>query len=207
MNHMTNSCNPLGGGRRKCKLCLLVVCVVVMNTRASPRVSSALPSAVFADTEVSTNVVISTWEKGLAAFVFSLDFVASLSNNVEVTFGVDLDTDGQLSAHEERLTIGWNCGKWFAWGGQGERIAQTGTVLSERSCLSCSFCTDTAGMFRSFAASNGTEAIFAELATRPPAWLYARDWNLCRLTARGVDSPSLRFTAQVTPAGLIFLLR
>ncbi len=45
-----------------------------------------LPQVVHADTEVATNVVMSSWQRGAAKFAFSLSCLATPSNNVEAVF-------------------------------------------------------------------------------------------------------------------------
>ena len=46
----------------------------------------SLPPVVHVDTEVTTNVVISSWQRGAAKFAFSLSCLATPSNNVEAAF-------------------------------------------------------------------------------------------------------------------------
>ena len=53
---------------------------------ASEREPLSLPSVAHADTEVTTNVVISSWQRGVAKFTFSLSCIATPSNNVEAAF-------------------------------------------------------------------------------------------------------------------------
>ena len=53
-----------------------------------------LPSPVFADTEVSTNVAIRAWTERTRMFNVVLSFDATPSNNVQVAFGTDASADG-----------------------------------------------------------------------------------------------------------------
>ena len=46
----------------------------------------SLPLVVHVDTEVRTNVVISSWQRGSAKVTFSLSCIATPSNNVEAAF-------------------------------------------------------------------------------------------------------------------------
>ena len=90
---------------------------------AQPTVLS-LPPVVHVDTEVTTNVVISSWQRGAAKFAFSLSCIATPSNNVEAAFGKDVNTNGVLEPEETDLVVGWNRGAWFVQNGtDGERFA------------------------------------------------------------------------------------
>ena len=76
----------------------------------------ALPGAEFADTEVSTNVVLSVGAARNRRLVFSVELQASPSNNIEVAVGCDADADGRLSLAESALVVGYDCGEWFVSG-------------------------------------------------------------------------------------------
>ena len=65
-----------------------------------------LPPVEFLDTEVVTNVSISTPAQGGREYFFELAFVGSASNNVEIAFGEDADGDGVLSFEEVSLSAG-----------------------------------------------------------------------------------------------------
>jgi len=45
------------------------------------------------------------------------------------------------------------------------------------------------------------------LGSQCPAWLYDADWNLFRLTARGVGDSQAAFRVQTLPNGFSFVLR
>ena len=59
----------------------------VMSAWAKQPTALSLPPVAHVDTEVTTNVVISSWQRGSAKFAFSLSCIATPSNNVEVAFG------------------------------------------------------------------------------------------------------------------------
>ena len=96
------------------KLLPTIVCLVSVSVFAGSPTRFGLGVSPYADTEISTNVQLAVWEKDLKRFEFNLAFLATPSNNVQVSFGVDEDGDGRLSAHEERIVMGWDCGEWFA---------------------------------------------------------------------------------------------
>ena len=62
-------------------------------------------------------------------------------------------------------------------------------------------------MFRAFVATNEVGAAFALVSRDAPSWLYDRNWNLMRLTARGVDVQDERFEVEVKSSGFFVNLR
>ena len=56
---------------------------------ASQPTALALPPVAYADTEVVTNVVFSSWQRGAAEFAFSLSCLATPSNNVEAASRIE----------------------------------------------------------------------------------------------------------------------
>ena len=71
--------------RMKAKAIVLLLIVISFAGVAMPTALS-LPSVACADTEVVTNIVISSWQRGAAKFAFSLSCLATPSNNVEAAF-------------------------------------------------------------------------------------------------------------------------
>ncbi|MGN0844541.1 MAG: hypothetical protein ACI4QT_04885, partial [Kiritimatiellia bacterium] len=59
-----------------------------------------LPTPVYIDTEISTNCVLHAGNGMTRTFTFTLAFDATPSNNVQVAFGHDANTDGVLSIEE-----------------------------------------------------------------------------------------------------------
>lgn len=49
--------------------------------------------------------------------------------------------------------------------------------------------------------------MFADLTASPPDWLYDADWNLMRLTARGVGVRDGRFAVSVKKTGVAVVFR
>ena len=73
----------------------------------------AMPHWVYADTEVSTNFPLRLARNPAEDLRFSLEFLSCESNNVEVAFGLDANTNGVLDVSERGLSVGWDCGEWF----------------------------------------------------------------------------------------------
>ena len=167
------------------------------------------PVPEFVDAEVSTNMPMPSVERAAGTFSFSLSFAATPSNNVEAAFGADLDGDGDLSLSEIRLTVGWDCGRWFV------RPSPDAAPAAEASMPSCGSATTLSwrlrvapgGAPRSLAASADGAALFGGLSAAPPPWLYDPSWNLVRLTGRGGDILGESFTVTAAPDGTAFILR
>ena len=164
----------------------------------------------FLDTEVSTTHRLEQPAFGLRGLDFRLDFTGTPSNNVEVAFGRDGDEDGALAPHETDVVVGWECGRYFIERFRtGERIEEpdVGTNDVERS-LAWHYTLRKGGkVFKAFAATNEIGAVFAQVSTNAPAWLYDRNWNLMRLTARGADVQGERFEVDVQSSGMFIHLR
>ena len=73
----------------------------------------AMPHWVYADTEVSTNFPLRLARNPAEDLRFSLEFLSCESNNVEVAFGLDANTNGVLDVSERGLSVGWDCGEWL----------------------------------------------------------------------------------------------
>ena len=82
-----------------------------------------LPEWEFADTEVSTNVPLSCAKENARHLLVSLELAGTPSNNVEVAFGRDVNTNGVLEVGEIGMTVGWDCGEWKLRVKSGKRRA------------------------------------------------------------------------------------
>ena len=188
------------------KLLPAIVCLVSASAFAGNPVRLGLGVSPYADTEISTNVQIAVWETDLKRFEFNLAFLATASNNVQVSFGVDEDGDGRLSAHEERLVAGWDCGEWFARASRSSASSAPASSAGQKT-LRCVFATHSDGRLKSFSATDGESPLFETFAASPPAGVYDARWNMARLVARGVGDSASRFFAKTTPEGFHFFLK
>ena len=75
--------------------------------------TSNLPSAEFADTEVSTNIAFAVERSAMTRIEFTVALDATPTNNVEVAIGTDENGDGNLSVEEAAYVFGYDCGTWF----------------------------------------------------------------------------------------------
>ena len=193
-------------------ICLmrLLAAMMLIPTMAHGVTVEPLPVPEFVDTEVTAHHRLEQPTQGLRGLDFRLDFTGTPSNNVEVAFGRDGDGDGALAPHETDVVVGWECGRYFIERFRtGERIEEpvVGTNDVER-LLAWHYTLRKSGkVFKAFTATNEVGAVFAQVSTNAPAWLYSRDWNLMRLTARGVDVQGERFEVEVQSSGFSINLR
>jgi len=168
---------------------------------ASPMANIAMPRVTHVDTEVTTNVVISSWRQGAAKFAFSLSCIATPSNNVEVALGTDADGDGVLAAGETDLVVGWDCGRWFVrQGADGEQFEDEASPVASMGSLSWEYRLTGAGCPARLSVKGDGAAIFGFLREESPEWLYGRNWDLMRLTGRGLYSSGVAFSIGTPPS-------
>ena len=96
------------------KTLVLTLLVALVSASSFAVGVPALPQSEFADTEVSTNFAFAVGARSNRRLVFTVELAASPTNNVEVAIGRDADEDGRLSLDEAALTVGYDCGEWFA---------------------------------------------------------------------------------------------
>ena len=186
---------------------IVLLLMGTMSVWASQPTALSLPPVVHVDTEVMTNVVISSWQRGAAKFSFSLSCLATPSNNVEAAFGADANANGSLEPDETDLVVGWNRGNWFVQnGGDGERFSMAPTSMEDVKTLAWAYrLTAAPTPVRLSVMVDGTAA-FSTLAEESPEWLHRREWNLMRLTGRGLHDSGETFTVgtPLDPTAILF---
>lgn len=178
--------------------------------RAETVAADPLPPPDHADTEVSEDIPLPAWNENVRKFLFTLEFQATPSNNVQAVFGKDADGDGALSDGEAGMAVGWDCGGWFirlfpdSGPGVGTNIAAAAghKALSFEMRLKKG---DEEGGVPDIRC--GGAALFTELAAGQSARMHDRSWDRVRLTARGVGRPEERFEAARSPDGLSIIFR
>ena len=176
---------------KKMKQLMTVLCLVCAAPAfALARIEvSALPASECADTEVSTNVVFRTSRRGVRTFDVRIAYTGSASNCVEVAFGRDADGNGDLSAEEMRLLLGWRGGRRFVEDvAADERIYEDAVPASGRRFLALSVRTDgnLAPRTAEFTCESGP--CFASLAAHPPRFICDSSWNLVKVVRRGASA-------------------
>ena len=150
-----------------------------------------MPVSQFADTEVSTNMVINKADINHVDLKFTL--CGTPTNNLEMAFGTDVNTNGVLDAEEVETRFGWRSGRYFI------ENTSTGDMFDGDALNSSqSFSVDlhlevrySSQQVRKVVVAGVNAAEFGTLATNvPPAWIWRREWNLMRATRRGMEPPS-----------------
>ena len=150
---------------------------------------SALPSSEYADTEVSTNVAFRTGRKGVKALDVRIEYAGSESNCVEMAFGRDTDGNGDLSAEEMRLLLGWRGGRRFVEDvASDDRVYEDAEPASGRRFLALSVTTDGDLVPRTAAFTCESGPCFTSLAADVPRFLCDSSWNLVKVVRRGTSA-------------------
>ena len=174
---------------------------------AAPRIEvPTLPQSECADAEASTNVAFRTGRRGVRTFDVRIAYTGSASNCVEVAFGRDEDRDGDLSAEETRLLLGWRGGRRFVEDvASDERIYEDAEPVSGRRHLALSVEAGESLVPRraSFTCESGT--CFDSLAAHPPRFLCDSSWNLVKVVRRG--EPAADEWCRVEHAGPTFSVK
>ncbi len=110
------------------------------------------------------------------------------SNNVEVAFGADLDSDGVLSPDERRMEAGWDCGLWFMRGAEGESVVQPAQPSGDTTRnLKWSLRLKEGRTPSRLSATVDGAPLFLAVSSAPPTWLYEPGWNIACVIVRGAD--------------------
>ena len=154
---------------------------------AAVRALPPIPAPEFADAEASTNVAFNAVRSDAREFAVELHFNGGASNCVQVAFGRDADSDGDLSPEETGLVLGWRGGSYFVEDAKGgTRVCEDAAQSSgEQRFLRFAVSMDDAFRPRAASATNEIGACFVDLSDSPPPWLYDPGWNLMKATSRG----------------------
>ena len=169
-----------------------------------------LPAWEFADTEVSTNVPFAFPQANVKHFFLSMELAGTPSNNVQVAFGRDANTNGVLEVEEAGFAIGWDCGRWKVKEGmRGLGSLEWGAeeVTTNRvKVLDVDLCVANAKGRRIVSAENGVALDWGENRKLPRA-MYDNRWNTLRLTVRGVDQTDESLRAAVRVEGMKVIIK
>ena len=150
-----------------------------------------IPEATRLDSEVSTNVTFNAYRNDARSFGVSMAFTGTGSNCVQVAFGRDADGDGDLSSVETGFVLGWRGGVYFIEDAAGRnRMSEIAdaTHMARQLVLEVKLNRDCVPKY--LKVSNECGACFTALSASVPSWLYNKDWNLMKVTRRGVDASS-----------------
>lgn len=169
----------------------ILATLLVMQASTRTVVVPTMPVSPYADTEVSTNIPINKADIGYSDLNFRFD--GTPANNLELAFGVDVNTNGVLEAREVDTRFGWRGGRYFienarTWERFESEPAPAAQSLSIKMHLDIK---SSPQQVRKIAIV-GTNAapLSAILSNTPPAWIWRREWNMMRATRRGAETPS-----------------
>ena len=179
--------------RMKFAAVVLVALLVHASVFAGARmVVPSLSVSQFADTEVSTNFAINASRSDVWQMDLHLQLEGTPTNDLEVAFGRDVNTNGVLDVEEIETMYGWRRGRYFienvnAW----ERIEEEAATNALCGVCDIHLENNSSVVPRRFAATCGGVAAFASLSVNPtPAWLFRREWNMVRVVRRGAGISS-----------------
>ena len=184
---------------------LIVVCVATSSALALPPMRPVLPPVEYIDTETTTNVQFTAWQEHVGKFKINLTCRTTDTNNVQFAFGRDSDDDGTLALEESDLVVGWDCGKWFVQGGyDAERIeTAVGTGDGQTLAWTVRLSPVTATPVSVTATVDGTP-VFGGVDA---GMFYRKNWNMFRLTGRGLADSAESPVVQILPDSLTILMR
>ena len=170
-------------------------------------VAGGLPPWEHVDTEVTTNCPFSFGSPFVFDFRLAMEFDSTPSNNVQIAFGRDSDADGVLSAGETGMILAWDCGEWILSGTNAlPSVVLPAVDTNAHKVLRWEL--RLRGIRpRSLVLTENGQSLFQDSVPIPKPWFYDRDWNMFRLTARGIDDPAESFVVDLNEKGALILLR
>ena len=152
----------------------------------------ALPASSWADTEIETNVVFDAGSSADNMLRLSIELNATVSNSVEVVFGIDSDNDGKLGIAEGEFAIGWDSGEWFLRDRRVNDIRRVGASAGRQRL-------DWTLYLHQDRSIRGLESnVFAP--TFLPTYFNAA-WNMVRVVVSGTDAANENVGGGVSPQG------
>ncbi len=165
------------------------------------------PVSPYLDTEVSTNFALHAGRTDTWGFDLRIQIAGTPTNDLEVAFGVDVNTNGVLEVEEIETVYGWRGGRYFvenvpAWerieveaitnvlcGVCDIHLENNASVVPKRFAATCGISPERSEPRQR--SLEGCVATFPELATTPPpAWLFRREWDMVCVVRRGAGIPS-----------------
>ena len=171
-----------------------------------------LPTWEHADTEVSTNMPFAFPQAFAKHFLLTLELAGTPSNNVQVAFGRDVNTNGVLEVEETGMALGWDCGAWKVKEGirdQGLGIGEwtAEAVTANRVKVLEVDLQIARGKGKRIAGKENAVALDWGEDRKLPRAMYDKSWDMLRLTVRGVDRADESLRAAVRIAGMAVTIK
>ena len=204
-----NSSVSLAAILQRCALVATAIAFLPLAAFAKPIVVSPLPVSQCADTEVTTNIAFNTIRSDVKTLELKFLLECSSSNCIQVALGRDADSDGILSFAETDVVYGWRNGRYFVEDVKGACRYEENVSPFERGAHNFSISIQTSKEYqpKMFSAMADSTSLFMSLTETVPAWLYRSEWNLMRITRRGVCFPSQWVSYDVKYAQLYIVVR
>ena len=166
---------------------LLVVCATIgIIARATGCPLTTPPPSSYPDTECSVNVAVTNWPSLGRRVKLTLSANFTPSNCVQIAFGQDSDSDGDLAPEETHLILGVDCGEPFA---RWEVVVGSRSPTVEWSNF---LCTPTTNIY--------------DFTFKQPSADSSR-MNFAKVTTRGRGNSAAEIAAEVTRPGVALILR
>ena len=195
--------------RMKFLTTVLFWCLALSALAAARVVVPSQPLSPYLDTEVSTNCALHRSRIDARTLDVHFQFEGTPTNDLEVAFGRDSNTNGVIDVQEIDTVYGWRGGRYFienvrAW----ERIETAADANALCGVIDIHLENNSSVVPRRFTATCGGVATFPELAaTSPPAWLFREEWDMVRVTRRGAGVPSEWVRCDIEYASFAIRLR
>ena len=184
-------------------LVLLGTSVMAATAFAARDVLPVPPPMPFHDTEASTNAMFHAGLSSDRQFNLSLELNAAASNCVEIAFGRDEDGNGILSREESDMLLGWDAGAWILHDRRSETFRQCARHDGRRH-LEWQLALNSRKAAKALIAEDEDGIVFGEAV---PPTLFDDNWNLMRVTVRGLSDPEGIVISKVFGWGLGVIIR
>ena len=185
------------------------IAILPLAVFAKAIVVPPLPVSQYVDAEVTTNIAFNTSRTDVKTFELTFQLECSSSNCIQVALGRDIDSDGILSFAETDVVYGWRNGRCFVEDVKGASRYEEKVSSLEKESQNFSISIQTTKEYqpKAFSAMVGSTSVFMSLTETVPAWLYSPEWNLMRITRRGVGMPLQWVSYDVKYAQLYITVR
>ena len=187
------------------KKCIVVAAGLAVRIGFGAVEVGGLPAWEFVDAEVSTNVPFAFPQVNVKHLLLSMELAGTPSNNVQVAFGRDVNTNGVLEVEETGFAIGWDCGMWKVREGVREWTVEAATTNRVK-VLDVDLQVANARGRRIVSDENGVALDWGE-DRELPRTMYDNGWDTLRLTVRGVDEAEESLRAAVRVEGMRVIVR
>ena len=186
-------------------LCIALLILVTVDAFAVGRVVR-LEQTDRLDTEMTEFRRIDLTGWNIVGMNLSFRLVNAVSNNVEIAIGRDDDEDGALSFFETDVVVGQDVGNYYIeYLPDGTRYEDSfGSGAATEHWLDCQI-RERRQLTCGLAVTSECGSLFTELLATLPPWLYDTNWNLVRLTTRGVVCDAV-FKIEIVSSGVLFIM-